>query len=203
MSSVGPEKLFTLVSSLGRVIHETDIVIDPERRGLLTSWKFLDFHTDHSMADYIAWICVKPAKEGGETILMDARKAFSLLHSDDQKILATIMLKEHRIFKNDPSQFPLVSNKNGNLKFYYSFWLATENMSDSQKRVFNAFRRAVAVTPFHQLKLYSNDILIVDNSCIFHGRRAIMDPTRQLKRFWINSTCNIAGGNHAHTSSRY
>ncbi len=197
MPSAGARKFFALAASLGEVIDQTDVVVKPESRSLLTSCKSLDFHTDHSKADYIAWLCMKPAKEGGESILADARKAFSLLDSDQQKILETVMLKEHRVFKNDPLQFPLISNINGKPKFYYSFWLADKNMPEHQRHAFSAFRRAVAGIPYHELKLRHNDVLIINNSFVLHGRRAIKDPSRRLRRLWIHSSFTITGETHA------
>ncbi len=188
MPSSGEQDFLELSAFLGKVIHETDVVVNLEKRGLVTSDKALDFHTDHTMASYIAWLCVKPATKGGETILADARKAFSLLDSEDQKVIQTVMLKEHQMFENDPLQSPLVSSVNGTIKFYYSFWLADKNMKPEQRRAFDAFRRAVSAIPFHEFKLCRNDILIVDNSHILHGRRAIHDRSRRLKRLWIHST---------------
>lgn len=202
MPSAGVKQFLALTASLGKVIHKTDVFVKPESRALVTSDQELDFHTDHSKVDYVAWLCIKPAKEGGETILADARKALSFLNSRDQKILETVMLKEHCMFENDSHQSPLVSYINGRLRFYYSFWLVDKNMSDRQSRAFNAFRRAVSAVPFDEFKLRHNDILIVDNSCILHGRRAILDPSRQLKRLWIQSISKPMGENHANTNQQ-
>lgn len=197
--SAGEQEFFALAASLGKIIHQTDVVIKPESRGLVTSDKALDFHTDHSLVDYVAWLCVKPAKKGGETILADARDAFSLLDRSDQKILETVILKEHQMFENDPLQSPLVSKTNGQVKFYYSFWLADKNMKAKQRQAFDAFRRAVAKAHFHEFKLDFNDILVVNNSYILHGRRAIFDQSRRLKRLWIHSL-STTGENHAITN---
>lgn len=198
LQAIGERKFIELTAALGEVIHVTDVVIKPESQGLVTSTKPLDFHTDHSKVDYVAWLCKKPDARGGNTILADARKAFSLLRADEKRTLQTVMLTEHRMFENDPAQSPLVSQINGNLRFYYSFWLVNKDMAPQQRQAFDAFRRALATIPFHELKLQRNDILIVDNSYIFHGRRAILDPNRYLKRFWINSTHQLQyiGGNH-------
>ncbi len=204
LPSAGAQNFFGLTAVLGEIIHRTDVVVKSESRGLVTSTQSLDFHTDHSKAEYIAWLCVQPDEEGGETILADARKAFHLLDSGDQKTLETVMLKEHDMFKNDQLQSPLVSMINGRPKFYYSFWLVDKNMSDEHRKAFDAFRRAVATIPFHEFKLRCNDILIVDNSFILHGRRTIKDSSRHLKRLWIRSTFNsqIRGENYANANYR-
>ena len=187
LRSAGAEKFHALTTSLGSVVHETDVVVKPESRGLVTSAKPLDFHTDHSLVNYIAWLCIRPADKGGETILADARDAFSLLDPVDQKVLETVMLKEHAMFENDPLQCPLVRSTNGFLKFYYSFWLVDKKLSREQRQAFDSFRCAVSEVPCCEFKLRRDDVLIVNNSYILHGRRAIKDPRRRLKRFWIRS----------------
>ena len=198
----GESGFIELTASLGEVIHVTDVVVKPESRGLVTSFKPLDFHTDHSKVDYVAWLCRKPDAEGGNTILADARKAFSLLQESERKMLESVMLTEHHMFENDPAQTPLVSWGNGIPRFYYSFWLASDDMSPPQRRAFDAFRRAVATIPFHEFKLQDDDVLVVDNSFILHGRRAIKDPNRSLKRFWIKSIFHSqpTGGFHESTN---
>lgn len=187
LSCAGGDLFSTLVNSLGNVIHTTDVVVKPESKGLVTSAKPLDFHTDHSKADYVAWLCKEPDASGGNTILADARKAFALLSVDDKKALQTVMLTEHQMFEDDPLQSPLVSLVRGRLKFYYSFWLVDKNLPPQQRKAFDAFRRAVATISFVEFKLQRDDILIVDNSVILHGRRAIKCHNRRLKRFWIHS----------------
>jgi len=188
MQSVAENTLSSLAESLGSVVYETDVSVRKESRGLVTSDKALDFHTDHSLVDYVAWLCIKSDDRGGDTILTDALDAFALLNDADKKTLESVMLKEHAVFENDPGAAPLVSKDNGELKFYYSFWLADKHMPPDCRRAFDAFRRAVAGAPFHQFKLRRNDVLLVDNSRILHGRMAIKDPSRRLKRLWICST---------------
>ena len=186
--SAGAQKFQALAMSLGAVVHETDVAVKPDNRGLVTSAEALDFHTDHSLVDYVAWLCIRPADKGGETILANAREALALLSSADQKILQTVMLKEHAVFENDQLQCPLVSNINGIPGFYYSFWLVDKNLPGEQRRAFDAFRQAVCKVPFDELTLLRDDVLVVNNSYILHGRRAIKDSRRQLKRVWIRST---------------
>ena len=188
LPAAGEDAFFALTASLGSVVYETDVSVRKQGRGLVTSEKPLDFHTDHSRVEYVAWLCIAADEHGGETILSDAWKALALLSADDKKMLESVMLKEHAVFAGDLREYPLLSTVNGKLKCYYSFWLADDNMPTSHRRAFNAFRRAVADVQFHEFKLQCNDILIVDNARILHGRRRIKDPSRQLKRFWISST---------------
>jgi len=187
MQSATEDLFLSLTASLGSVVYETDVSVRKESRGLVTSDKALDFHTDHSLVDFVAWLCITPDARGGDTILADARDAFALLDDEDKKTLESVMLKEHAVFENDPGAAPLVSRANGELKFYYSFWLADKRMPPDCRRAFDAFRCAVSRVPFQRFKLRRNDVLVVDNSRILHGRMPIKDPSRRLKRLWIRS----------------
>ncbi|MDA7968791.1 MAG: TauD/TfdA family dioxygenase [Gammaproteobacteria bacterium] len=188
--SAGMQNFRALAESLGEVVQKTNVAVNPNSKALITSVRPLDFHTDHSKVDYVAWLCRRPAAEGGESLLADARTAYSLLDEEDKKTLETVMLMEHHVFDKDPLRSPLVSHANGATKFYYSFWLADKNMPQKQRKAFDAFRRAVSRTPFHEFKLQKDDVLVVDNSRILHGRRAIKDPNRRLQRVWIRSAFN-------------
>lgn len=190
LPAAGARLFHQLTSALGEVIHTTDVAVKPASHGMVVSDRALDFHTDHSKADYVAWLCIRPAERGGETILTDARQAYAQLDAGVQQTLATVMLKEHRMFEGDPASSPLVFTAGGTLHFYYSFWLADKTMPEPQRQAFDAFRRAVARAPCHEFKLQHDDVLIVDNSFMLHGRRAIQSQNRRLTRCWIRSTCH-------------
>lgn len=85
MHSATGNMFSSLAESLGSVVYETDVSVREESRGLVTSDKALDFHTDHSLVDYVAWLCIKSDDRGGDTILTDALDAFALLNDDDKK----------------------------------------------------------------------------------------------------------------------
>ena len=73
------EQLNELINSLGQIIFTTDVVVKPESKGMVTSARGLDFHTDHHKAKYIIWYCYKQTDLGGDSILMDAEKIYQQL----------------------------------------------------------------------------------------------------------------------------
>ncbi len=191
--------LKTILMGLGEVTYVLDVMVKPGK-ALVTSSKALGFHTDHHRADYVVWHCLEAAKIGGESILVDAEAAFSMLDEKDQKQLPKIKHYEHKVFDGDEGSQPLLSMQNGKRKFYYTPWLAAKNdkpqpqqgvkekMPPPQKRAYEAFENAIKKTPNMEIKLQRSEVLIVDNGRILHGRRAFQGGRRHLKRYWIQSS---------------
>ena len=118
------DQLNELINSLGQVIFTTEVVVKPESKGMVTSARGLDYHTDHHKAKYIIWYCYKQTDLGGDSILIDAEKIYNQLSDDHKQQLKSIELFEHKIFPDDKESYPFVATDvNGNRKFYYSFWL--------------------------------------------------------------------------------
>lgn len=176
----------SFLKGLGEVIFETDVSVKPESKALVTSDKALDFHTDHHKADYILWYCVQQTDTGGESILLEADKAFVCLSPAQQAALSRIQLYEHQVFADDKPHHPLVEVIDGVRKYYYSFWLIGKNLPDDQKEAINTFQKAIRELSPITLKLQAGDILLIDNRRMLHGRKAIEgSKLRTLHRYWI------------------
>lgn len=186
LTTQSAEQVGALIKPLGKVFFTTDVKVMPNSKSLVTSARPLDVHTDHHRARWILWHCLEQTDIGGENILVDAIQAYQTLDPADKKMLLQVMLLEHKIFDKGMDFYPLVQEYNGNLKFYYSFWLADKDMPESQKAAFTAFRKAVDAQEPSTIRLEQGDVLIVDNHRILHGRRIIDGhQKRLLKRFWI------------------
>jgi pyridoxine 5'-phosphate synthase PdxJ len=181
------EQLNDLINSLGQVIFITDVIVKPESKGLVTSARGLDFHTDHHKAKYIVWYCYKQTDLGGDSILIDAEKIYQQLSEEYKQQLKTIELFEHKIFPDDKDSYPLVTtDENGKRKFYYSFWLVKDE--DKQNPAMLEFQRLIKQAEPVKIRLKERDILVVDNHRIFHGRTPIEgSKDRFLKRFWLTA----------------
>lgn len=179
------EQLNDITDSLGEIIFTTDVVVKPKSKSMVTSAGGLSFHSDHPKAKYIVWFCYKQTDNGGNTILVDADKAFQKLSVEEQKELGQINCFEHKIFTDDLQFYPLVQSYNGERKFYFSYWLVKEK--DKQNPSLQHFQELLNNSEFVQLRLKPNDILIVDNHRIFHGRTEIIgSQDRHLRRYWIS-----------------
>lgn len=180
-------QLNEVLNFLGEVIFTTDVVVKPESKGMVTSARGLDFHTDHHKAKYIVWYCYKQTDVGGDSVLVDASKIYDQLSEENKEKIQKIELFEHKIFPDDNESYPLVSiNKEGIIKFYYSFWLVKKE--DKQNPAMLEFQRIINQTEPIKINLQEGDILIVDNHKIFHGRTPIEgSKDRFLKRFWLTA----------------
>lgn len=190
LEKAGKPALDGAFARLGEVIHVTDVRNSPGARSLVASADGLDFHTDHPKADYIAWLCLEQSDSGGESILADAENAFARLSAEEQHALAEIRLLGHKVFSGDEGKCPLISVSDGRRRFYYSFWLAADDLPSAQKRALEQFRLAVSESQVAEVKLRKDDVLVVDNARIFHGRRAFEGRKRHLRRYWIRRFCS-------------
>lgn len=177
------EELKEILSQLGNVINETDVIANSESKSLVTSDKYLDFHTDNHLAKYILWHCKKQAEQGGQSMLCDAEKVFTQLTEEEKLALSKIHVYEHKMFPENRNSNPIVREVGGQRRFYYSFWLAREKYRELP--VFKKWRDLIQNTTHEKIRLEENDILVIDNHRIFHGRTEIIGE-RNLKRYWLN-----------------
>lgn len=185
LRGIGSSGMDRVATKLGDILHVTDVKVDSKSKSLVTSNRALDFHTDHPRADYIVWHCIEQSEIGGETILADAEKAYLQLSSKEQKWLFTIRLFEHKVFPDDEDSYPLVSVRNSRTRFYYSYWLVGNDLSLNQREALTRFRIFLAKSKIAEIRLCSDDVLVVDNTRIFHGRRSFLGDQRFLKRYWV------------------
>lgn len=176
------ETLNALIEELGEVLFETDVIANKDSKSLVTSDKYLDFHTDNHLAKYIVWYCLQPASQGGISLLCDARKVFERLNKEEKIDLSKIHVYEHKLFPENRNSNPIVRETDGSIKFYYSYWLAREKYRELP--VFKKWQKLIREAPYSEIKLSKSDILVIDNHRILHGRTPI-EGNRYLKRYWI------------------
>jgi uncharacterized pyridoxamine 5'-phosphate oxidase family protein len=182
LTKISVSGLSDILSQLGVVINETDVIASTESKSLVTSCKFLDFHTDNHLAKYIVWHCYKPAEEGGYSMLCDGEKVYKMLTENEKQELSKIHVFEHKLFPENKNSNPIVREIEGKRKFYYSYWLAREKHRENP--VFKKWGDLVQQSNHIIMKLNKSDVLIIDNHRIFHGRTAISGE-RYLKRYWL------------------
>lgn len=187
--SVRDINLDKLFHTLGHVIMENDVCINPKSPSLVTSAKALPPHTDHHLAHYILWHCIVQDSKGGHSIIVDGLDIFESMNQEIQELLRSINLIEHSVFKNDLETHPMISSTSTGDRIYYSFWLADEKLSEEQKRAFNVFNKAVRDTKQIRIRLKPDECLVVDNGRILHGRSSLIKSSaRLLKRYWIGDS---------------
>lgn len=187
LSGMRANDLEDVLRYLGEVIQITNIRVDNKSRALLASERGLDFHTDHSKADIVAWYCFGQANSGGESMLLDIEQILPRFSEEETRILSSIMLHEHKVFDDDEGSYPLIEKTGDKFKCYYSFWLVKRDLSKPQRFLLDKFQRIIRETKPRVILLQPKDILLVDNGRILHGRKPIEGGgNRFLKRYWIS-----------------
>lgn len=182
------EDLEGVLNQLGNVINETDVIAKPDSKSLVTSDQYLDFHTDNHLAKYIVWQCLLPSEEGGYSMMCDAEKVYEKLSDEEKIALGKIHVYEHKMFPENRNSNPIVREIDGKRKFYYSFWLAREKYRELP--VFKRWCELIQNSDHVKLRLDKDDVLIVDNHRVFHGRTKIHGE-RHLKRYWLNPNFSV------------
>ena len=198
--------LDAILRQLGEVIYITDVKCDPESRSLVNSSRALDFHTDHPKADYVVWLCVRQSDVGGATILADARAAYLRLLPEERRLLSQVRIFEHKIFADDQDSRPLITLEDGDTRFYYSYWLVKGPLPYDVRLALSKFRRILPEYKMAHIKLRPNDVLVVDNTRMLHGRQAFDGGDRLLKRYWVSKAPRLhrrGGMNDAAALSRH
>lgn len=176
------------------MIHSEAIETIADSRALVRSRRALPPHTDHHRARWIVWICIQQAAVGGESLVIDGLQVVQNLAPDHRNALTEVFLHEHSVFTGDMERQPmLTADPHGQMRLYYSYWLADPAMPAPERAAFDAFTEAVCVAPQHRSRLLPGDILLIDNHRTLHGRTEIRsDAHRRLTRYWIAE--QLSGG---------
>ncbi len=178
------DNLKRIIDNLGEVVQVTDVKVNLKSRALVTSDRELDFHTDHHKVKYILWYCYQQSSEGGITKVVNSEKIIQKMEGRDLLELSGIYLYEHKVFPDDAKQTPLLSFNDNGISVYYSFWLIDEN--DKKNPSLLKFQSMIKDAPVANINWKVNEILIIDNQKVLHGRTRILgNKNRFLKRFWF------------------
>ena len=177
---------------------------DPRTRGPNTR-KRLSFHTDR--CDVIGFLCLRPAKSGGENFVVDSRSVYSVMHAERPDLVEelkrpyyykrhTVDAANHRAF----CQQPIFSFCEGHFACSYLRVLIDRAYASpeipemtAQQREALDYLEAVAERPeLHvRFQLERGDMLFLNNWTTLHRRSAFEDHhdpamRRHLLRVWLS-----------------
>ncbi|HTA81593.1 MAG TPA: TauD/TfdA family dioxygenase [Bacteroidia bacterium] len=178
-----------IISYIGEPLLENDIIIDNTKSTRLFSPKGMDFHTDHILANYIAWYCIKQSNSGGESLLIDSKSILNNLEIIDIKNLLRIKIRCPNVIKNGNSYYNLLThNDTGEYMIYYAPWLIEELESPELLKSYNNFLKILhAPKLVTKILLSPGQFLIINNNRVMHGRGELpVNTNRHLKRIWIS-----------------
>jgi hypothetical protein len=190
-------------TAVAYVRDEGGQISDPKQRGH-KSRAALDFHNDR--ADLIALLCVREAKEGGESLIVSARAILNLLAANNPEVVRTLFAPfpnhrrgEERHGEAPFTMIPVFSSSPAGLvmryvrRFIEDSQLIPESprLAPEQIRAMDAVDEIIHRPDVHvKLKMRPGDILFVENNRILHSRTEFSEypePTRKrlMLRLWL------------------
>jgi hypothetical protein len=189
---------------IGHVIDHTDV--DPDARAYRRSER-LTPHTDP--ADFLAFLCLHSAAEGGDNVLASSMTVHELMRRDDPDLLERLWrgYRYHRFGEQGigddpitPYRVPVFSEVDGlvsctYVRQYIEIAAAEEpscGLDDLDHAALDEFER-LATDPEHaaRFRLEAGEVLLANNFTVLHARDDFRDepgaPRRHLVRLWLQA----------------
>lgn len=180
----------SVVAQLGDIVGEEVIALRPGAHAYVAKPGPVPLHTDHPEAAFVCWFCEQQDEQDGASLLLDSRPIVEALPSDLCEALHSVDLWCPPLCGGPPTlRYPVLWRRDGKERVFCSPWLRAasqlqvhqEALDEFRARVSNAARRGTV-----EVRLSPGDLLVVDNSRVLHGRRAIMpESARRLRRLWV------------------
>ena len=189
-----------------RLFHVRDagfLTTDPRYRGPM-SRKRLSFHTDR--CDAIAFLCLQPALQGGETFIVSSVALRDELRRRDPKTLEVLNRPypylRHTVDVGNERPYcelPIFSEYEGYFAAHFLRVLidradvsdAAPSLTSSQRHALDTLETLAEDPDFHvSLSLKAGDLLLLNNWTTFHRRNEFVDTVaagqkRHLLRIWL------------------
>lgn len=193
---------------LHAVTDKTALGVSTEKAGGSNSKKKIDLHTENARPPHpphiLSLLCLRPAKSGGASQLMDGYQVLREVSADDSMLASAQEDKAFGRHAEDcrhPGQVdhsPIFWNEHGRVNFRYSrYWLevaATSTggkLSESDEALYGRIDDIIGHRDNQaEVLLRSGEALFVDNRRVMHGRESFEDHParrRRLLRMWIDT----------------
>jgi hypothetical protein len=156
---LGADEVVSLSSSLGEIVLETQVRLNPARGTYLTSPEAIPPHNDHPAVDHISWHCQAQDPRGGAMELVDMNELAPRLEPSWLNATMPCPCVKHL---QPRTQHPVRDAKG----WYYSDWLA-------RSAGLHGLVDVVARAPRIRIDLRPGDALFVDNRRMLQARDAI------------------------------
>jgi len=174
----------------GDIVYESEVRMGAERPRNYQLPAAIDFHTDHVMAETIAWRCVASEPGGGEMRFLDLQKIADTLDATEQSALARVGVPDNAAWGGG-EPIALALPRSGGLRFHFVPWLHCHPYDWEAAAAFGKFEQAfqaAAQADYVEVALSPGQCVFLDNHRIAHGRAAIPpDSPRHLTRLWLGS----------------
>lgn len=200
--SLSTEQFEELAKSLGNILTDFTVKLDPSRTSYVCHSDAIPFHTDDVTCRYIGWHCINQDLHDGSSLLLHTKKVFGLLTQTDLQTLSQIKIDPapYALSKLPGQQepYPLLNSYPSNPGICYVPWLKIHHSNSSQREVVERLKAAIAQLEeqgdFIEIKLQPGQALFIDNRRVFHGRRELRtDSARHLRRLWVGEAQKAEG----------
>lgn len=179
----------SVCAGLGETVYEAEIKLGADRPRNYQLPERIDFHTDHVLAEIVAWHCVAVEPGGGIMQFLDLAKVAAQLSEDQRQALTRVGITDNAAWGGG-APIAMAYPKSGRLRFHYVPWL-DNYPADAEARAAlaafeDAFRAASRKKDFVAVDLQPGQCVFLDNHRVTHGRDAIsQDSPRHLTRLWL------------------
>ncbi|MCB9384000.1 MAG: TauD/TfdA family dioxygenase [Bryobacterales bacterium] len=177
---------------------------DPRFRGPMSS-KRLSFHTDR--CDVIAFLCIQPAAQGGETFVVSSMALYEELARRDPATLDVLRQPfpylRHSVDRGNERPYcelPVFSERDGHIGAHFLRVLIDRadrsnqapSLTDAQRSALDALEALAEDPAMHAtFSLRAGDVLLLNNWTTFHRRSEFVDVAeperkRHLLRVWLS-----------------
>lgn len=173
-----------ILNLMGEIILVSDIKFNPESKRYIHGINKLPLHTDSPEANIIAWQCISQDKMSGDSIIFDSRKIINQLNKREIQNLSSTFLPYPSINGGGEKYHPVITKDENQYKLYYTPWYDGDKKTKELNTLKKLIRQHSSLS--RRIMLKPNQMLIIDNQRMLHGRDALSKATsRHLKRFWL------------------
>lgn len=181
-----------LAGALGTIVDDTPVRVVPGKRTYLARPDPIPFHTDHPIADLVAWRCEAQDARCGASLIVDGRTVVGELDGNVCADLERLLLPAMVRLGDDPLPTPILSGEKREPRLFYAPWLEPAGKPLGGRQALGVFRETLrrAEGRARSIRLEPGQALVVDNRRMLHGRGPLLsDSARRLRRLWLRGPC--------------
>ncbi|WP_421566786.1 TauD/TfdA family dioxygenase [Ochrobactrum sp. EDr1-4] len=172
----GESSVFDQVTdTLANKLYDSDIRLDDRFPHMVSKPAAIAFHCDSPRARYIAWLCIASGERSVPLKLVDTWSVLAKMDEDTVATLAATRLGFNCRITEKLCSMPIVSKNaaDDEIIVFFNRLNAPKNLSERQRQAVADFTSSVDRAEAVEINFRSNDILIVKNHRIVHGRDAL------------------------------
>jgi alpha-ketoglutarate-dependent taurine dioxygenase len=178
-----------IARALGKVFYVTDIRLEEGATQFAFRPESFPLHMDSPDARYVGWFVVDSDNSACPLVVADSRPAMRALPQSELRVLREVTTTYQDVKNDALSPVPLVSIDGEGTpvaSYFPTNVRAIAPRSAAEARSILAFERMLLTLPKTRIDLHDNDIVVLDNHRMLHGRGPMPPNSRRhMLRYWI------------------